>query len=463
MKNKSKTLKSRMVFILVFAWLILLIPVLVHSQHDLSLYNMSHPPQRIYLNPAFIPEQKGYFGVPLLSGIHLTNTNPFSYNNIITTDKYDSISIEIDHAIDRISKNDHLQIYTDLDLLSFGFKIAQDRYFLNFSVRQRVSQDMLIPENLCNLIWYGNTAPELFGKNVNISPQVNFSVYNEYGVSFSGYMLDDKLTYGVRLKYLSGFLNMTTKKSSIEFYTDTSTYTLLIKSDIEVQTSGIDNIDTYFNQKFAKIAFPGNHGFGVDIGLKYQINEQIDVSASVLDLGFIRWKSRTLSLVSQEPGEEFEFKGYKLGEFMSLFEDFESMGNTLLDSISNYFEFDTISNVIYNSRLPVRINAGGTYTLNDQHHFNLLLNGISWNHHLSPALSVSYYYNPKPFVGILLSYNLYNRQYTNFGIGLSINGGPIHLYCVTDNLPGLISIKSTNNASIQFGITIFLNRKEKTD
>jgi hypothetical protein len=453
-------MKRRIIFFLILSSLLFQVPLMLYSQHDLSLYNMSHVPQRIYQNPAFIPEQNAYFGIPLLSGIHLTNSNPFSYNNVLAKDNDDSISVKIDNAIDKISKNDHLQIYTDLDLITFGFRIAQDRFFLNFNVRQRVSQDMLIPENLCYLVWYGNTAPEIFGKNVNISPQANFSVYNEYGVSFSGYALDDKLTYGFRLKYLSGNLNMTTKKSRIDVFTDTSNYEITLKSDVEVQTSGLDDFDTYFNQKIGKIAFPGNNGMAIDLGLKYQINNEIDVNASVLDLGFIKWKSRTLSLVSHDPGEEFDFKGYKLKEFMSLFSDFESMGNDLLDSISEYLEFDTLYDVKYNSRLPVRINIGGTYTLNDQHHFNLLLNGIAWNHHLSPALSVSYYYNPKPFVGLILSYNLYNRQYTNFGIGISINGGPIHFYVVTDNIPGLIFYRSSNNTSIQFGINIFLKSKE---
>jgi hypothetical protein len=454
-------MKSRIVLLLIFTPFISLIPLMVYSQHDLSLYNMSHVPQRISQNPAFIPEQNSYFGIPFLSGIHLTDANPFAYNDIIAKDSNDSLTLKIDHAIDKISKNDHVHIYTDLDILSFGFKISRERFYLNFNVRQRVSQDMLIPENLCYLVWYGNASPEIFGKNVNIAPKVNFSVYNEFGVSFSGYLMDDKLTYGVRLKYLSGYFNLNTKKSTANVLTDSSTFKILLKSDIEIQTSGLDQIDTYFDQRFIKIAFPGNNGIGFDFGLNYQVNEQINVNASVLDLGFISWKSRTLSLVSQDPGEEFEFQGYRLGEFMNLFNDAESIGNELLDSISDYLQFDSIYNVKYKSKLPVRVNIGGTYTLNDIHHFNLLMNGISWNHHLSPALSISYYYNPRPFVGLILSYNLFNKQYTNFGGGVSINGGSLHFYIVSDNIPGLIFYKNTNNTSIQFGINIFPGWKKQ--
>jgi len=453
-------MKKRIVYILTSLSLILLMPSLVYPQHDLSLYNLSHIPQRINQNPAFIPE-KDYFGIPLLSGIHLANANPFSYNDILVKGNNDSTSIEIGNLINKISKNDHIRLYTDLDLLSFGFKIDHGRYYLNFSLRERISQDIFIPENLCYLMWNGNAAPEIFAKQVNVSPRVNASVYAEYGLTFSGYALEKKLTYGVRLKYLAGRFNITTNKSVFEIFTDSNDYRILLKSDIEVQTSGIDDLDTYLDQKIGSLLFPGNHGFGIDLGLNYQINENINVNASVLDLGFIKWRTRNLSLVSEEPGKEFEFEGYKLKDFINFLNDFDSTGKDLSDSISDYLKIDNVYDVKYKSNLPVRFNIGGTYTLNDQHHFNLLINGISWNHEFIPALSLSYYYNLKRFLGLMVSYNIFNRQYTNFGGGISINGGPIHLYIVSDNIPGLIFYKGTNNTSIQFGLNIFLDWKEK--
>jgi hypothetical protein len=421
---------------------------------------MSHAPQRIYQNPAFIPEQDFYFGIPFLSGIHLTNANPFTYHDILTKDKNDSISLEIGNLIDKISRNDHLRLYTNLDIFSFGFKIAQERFSLNFSLRERVSQDLFIPENLCYLIWYGNTAPQIYGKHVNISPKVNVSVYSEFGFTFSGYAIENKLSYGVRLKYLAGRFNITTKKSVFDLFTDTSNSNILLKSDIEIQTSGIDNLDNYLDQNLASLLFSVNRGIAIDLGLNYKINEKFNVNASVLDLGFIKWRSRTLSFVSQEPGKEFEFKGYKLREFMNLLYDFDSLGNELKDSISDYLQIDSLYNVKYKSNLPIRFNIGGTYSISNQHHFNLLLNGILWNHHIFPALSVSYYYNLRRFLGFMISYNIFNNQYTNFGGGISINGGPIHFYIVSDNIPGLIFYKNTNNISLQFGFNIFLHWKE---
>jgi hypothetical protein len=58
----------------------------------------------------------------------------------------------------------------------------------------------------------------------------------------------------------------------------------------------------------------------------------------------------------------------------------------------------------------------------------------------------------------MVSYNLFNHQYTNLGGGISINAGPVQLYLISDNIPGLIFYKSTNNYSFQFGINILLGR-----
>ena len=74
--------------------MLLMAPFLMFSQHDLTLYSMSKVPQRIYLNPSFIPEQKTYFGLPFFSGIHYAIAGPFSYHNVLTKEDDDSLNFE---------------------------------------------------------------------------------------------------------------------------------------------------------------------------------------------------------------------------------------------------------------------------------------------------------------------------------------------------------------------------------
>jgi hypothetical protein len=254
-----------------------------------------------------------------------------------------------------------------------------------------------------------------------------------------------------------GRISINTKKSQVDFYTDSTTYDLYVKSDFEVNTSGIENIDEYFEQPLSALVFPGNRGLGVDLGATYQFNDRISASASVTDIGYIRWRANTLKLVSHNPGEEVVYNGMTIHDFIDLFNDFDDFGQEITDSIADLVEIDSVYDVKYTTGLPARFNVCGTYSFKEAGSVSLVLNGISYNHHFSTALGISYSYTFKRLFGVAVSYNLYNHQYTNVGLGFNINAGPIQFYAVSDNVPGLIFWKATNNSSVQFGINVLLN------
>ena len=47
--------------------------------------------------------------------------------------------------------------------------------------------------------------------------------------------------------------------------------------------------------------------------------------------------------------------------------------------------------------------------------------GLAYNYHLGNFLSAT------------ASYSIYNRSYSNVGLGVSVNLGPVEIYCLTDN------------------------------
>jgi len=446
----------------IIALLLSLLQATGFAQHDLSIYGMQDVPQRIFENPAFIPSQNFYIGIPVLSGIQTAYADPFSYNDLIERDSYDSVTFRIGNFLDKLKKNDVLRLYSNIEIISLGTKIAGGKYFLGFSIRERLCQHIMIPENLGNMLWYGNGAPQLLGQHVNVAPSVNLTAFDEWGASFSGYALKGKLTWGGRIKYLSGRINATTTKSVFDVYTDTTNYNIHMQSDFELNTSGISDIEHYMDQPVSSLVFPGNNGAGIDLGLAYQVDSAISVNASVTDIGFIRWKSDNLKIVSHNPGQEFTFSGLSLKDFVDMIKDLDTFGQKVSDSIFKLVHIDSVYDVKYTSWLPVRYNVGGTYTLNEHHNFNILFNGVSWKHHFYPALSLSYYYSLPGILGVMVSYNIFNRQFTNVGLGFSINAGPVQLYAVSDNLPGIILYHKTNNSSVQFGINITIHKKPGT-
>jgi hypothetical protein len=447
----------------IFSWFIALclIPLSLFSQHDLTLYNTPLVPQRIYQNPALIPGQRVYVGIPFLSGIRTAYANPFSYNDVLTKAEGDSLNLEVDNVISKISRDNRLQTFEVIDILSAGAKIAAGRYFINFGVRQRSAVQAYIPDELISLLWKGNASPGIYGEHINISPAINAAVYDEWDVTFAGFAMNNNLTYGITAKYLSGRVNVSTKKSEIDFYTDSTTNDIYVTSDVEIRSSNIDNFDEYFNQSFPRLMFGGNNGFAADLGLTYRINDKFSVNASVLDLGFIKWRKNTMTLVSHNPGEEFSYSGLTFHNFSEMFDDLDGFGKKMTDSLSDLIHIDTVYGEQYTTMLPVRYNAGGSFIINERSSVNLLLNGVSFGHHLYPALSVSYSYNIKSILGLIGSYNIFNNQYWNFGGGITVSAGPLQLYVVSDNIPGLIAWKATNNSSIQFGINVALNNRSK--
>ena len=50
------------------------------------------------------------------------------------------------------------------------------------------------------------------------------------------------------------------------------------------------------------------------------------------------------------------------------------------------------------------------------------------------GLGIAYNYHLGNFLSATASYSIYNRSYSNVGLGVSLNLGPVELYCLTDNI-----------------------------
>ncbi len=435
-----------------------LLSLSAEAQPDLGFSMMRTVPQQISTNPSSIPLQGGYAGLPVISGFAVHTAFPFAYRDLFRTDEYDSLEFQPEKFLDRISKDNFIQINSKVDLLSVGFIVADPSYFLHFSIKSRVAQQSRLPDDLFYLLWYGNHAPEIFGKTINLAPRIDLVAFDEYAVGFSGKALGNKLSYGATVKYLAGRFNISTVKSSLDFYTHPETFDIYGRSDIEIRTSGVDGIDQYFDHPVHRLINPGNHGFGVDLGVTYQIDPGFSVFTSLLDLGTIRWKRDNLTLVSREPGAEFIFRGLNLRDFVALFESPELFAKRVEDSLRALARIDSLYDVPYSASLPWRIHAGGSWQFNQNSRLNLVIGGTGWNRTFRPEISVSYNLMVRRFFELLFSYNIYNNKFTNVGAGFSLSAGPVQIYAVSDNLAGIVFPRQASSLSFRAGLNILINR-----
>ena len=93
---------------------------------------------------------------------------------------------------------------------------------------------------------------------------------------------------------------------------------------------------------------------------------------------------------------------------------------------------------------------------------------------------MAYNYHLGNFLSATASYSIYNRSYSNFGLGVSINLGPVEIYCLTDNILAFgtlnprenfisnnsstsinIDAKKVRNGQIHFGLNLTFGREKK--
>ena len=76
-----------------------------------------------------------------------------------------------------------------------------------------------------------------------------------------------------------------------------------------------------------------------------------------------------------------------------------------------------------------------------------------------PGIALSYNQKVGKWLNASASYSAYNRSYNNIGLGLSLNGGPIQLYVVSDNVLGIFFPHNTKNLHFHAGINLTFGRK----
>ena len=171
-----------------------------------------------------------------------------------------------------------------------------------------------------------------------------------------------------------------------------------------------------------------NPGFAVDFGFNYRPVEKVIISASVLDLGLIRWRNSTYNF-KQEMDYTFE------GVEFTLDEDWDP-GEGLLDSLQEVTKIKTDKGK-YTTFLSSRIYVGAAYELNEKVRFGGVFRTRIHNYKFYNQFTVSANYQPFNMLSGTLSYSITGKNYMNLGLGLSVRGGPFNFYFITDQAPSV--------------------------
>lgn len=415
------------------------------AQKDI-LYFLREAPQVMQYNPAITPCSNFYLSLMLGTTDMGVHTSGFSYHDLIHKHPVysDSLQLDLEGFRSQLSDNNFINFNYDMDLLGFGFKIGKNyfSYDLSLTLDSRVN----FSKGIFDLILEGSGA-----NNGNIRLldghllEVNSYITNAIGYSRE---INDRLSIGGKIKLLSGIANIHTNEANLELnfkdsekisaHGELDILTANIIGDLSITSLFKENASADFivpeNLNTILDHAMDNVGLSFDLGASYRLLENLELSASVVDVfNFISWNTHATQIINNKPFEEIVFEGITSG-IDSIETNFETQINSLVDSISSALDIRTQNIPSYTTHLPMKIYFGATYNFGKVNYLHALFNtkigaGRIYDTHISLFYSLHTRFLSLSFGNMFRSTNLFNPSALislKLGTGQIYVGGNLH-------------------------------------
>ena len=328
------------------------------AQYLRSSYFMEGTSARLQLNPGLQPT-KGYFNMPIIGSFNMSaSSNVLGTSDIIDLMDSGSDLYSNDKLFDRLKADNRLNVNLNTDILSFGWYRGKGFWSVNVGLRADFGAELAKAMFSMMRTMNGFALEDVAGTNQSYSlsnQTLNMKAYAEIGLGYSR-RITEKLTVGGRVKVLLGLaraemninqfdLNLDVPNPQYANYADYESRGELSPSDwygshydysangnviTTLKGGGMtfdnDGMIDNFDLDAGDLGIAGS-GFGIDLGASYKVWDNLTVSASILDLGFLKWKESetTVATVSGEAHETIDASNYDRyigGDFLS-FERFD--------------------------------------------------------------------------------------------------------------------------------------------
>lgn len=448
------------------------------AQNRELLYNFTSIPQSSLVNPGADVSYKYYFGFPVLSGVSANiGSSGFSAYDLFSDNGVD-FNQKIRNVVNKSSSRDRVITNQQLEIFSGGFRVGgrESRSYVSFGLYQEFDFFMFVPKDLALLALNGNR--DYIGKSFNLGDlNMKAEVLSVFHVGFHK-KINDKFVLGGRAKIYSSGANATSTKNSGYIYTGEepgtpNLYNQIISSNLELRTSGLARFtkDEYEGNVVSDIAhntfFNGSLGLGVDAGITYYIKDNLQFTASVIDLGFVRQtkdiETLTYKGTYRYNGANPDFLGSDDPE--NVFDEFDRAipRDTLYNKYTTWRPTKIYSSIQYSfgeSRPDDECNCRGKANTYYKNAAGLQLFGMSAPR--EPLLAVTAFYRRNIFrkLDLKATYTIDTFSNTNIGLGLAGTIGPVNIYALVNNVLEYKDISKASSAAFQLGINFVFQDKE---
>lgn len=418
------------------------------SQEALLLHSMREIPQASMSNASYIPPYEAHFNF-MLPAVHTwAGNSAFTFNNIVKKKSIGSFSLDFDQAIGKMKDKNNVITGLRYEPLSFGFRFGRNY----ISIASQARADFYLQYSSSFFVLLNDGVNAFQGNKVDFSEaRAIATVWLEHSAGFAR-NFNEMISAGIRIKYINGLsaVHLAEHQASLNRPGSSAGFSLMSNLVLNASYPDQDNI-----------RIPGNHGFGVDAGIRISPLEELSIVAGFNDLGRIRWKANLQNFKSSDD-VDFHFTGLNLNELFSDDSAFESGIETVSDSLSGYLDFNEYE-ASFTTPLPFNFHTGAFYRFTDNDQAGIVMQFRVVESQVKPSASIMYQRNFGNIFSITTALSYHNQRFANLGLGYSLNLGFFQFYMLSGNILSPIIYRRVHNAGVQFGFNFLVGRLDKNN
>ena len=462
---------------------------LARAQQVNTLYFLENAPMRHIINPAFQPVSNVYITLPAIGYTSLwAGNNAFTMKDFIFTDANGN-TITPFHPnanpnwLQRKPKNTLVDVDAYINLFGLGVRVKENGYF-HLNISEHIFASTSMGTNLfgINQLDSGMIGPFALGANA--------MVYTDIALGYS-HKINDQWTVGGKFKFLVGQAYLGAGIDELSLATSTEMLHAYGNGHIAVAAplqwqhlpTDINNLDELNTEDLISTDYrnwltPAGLGAAFDLGATYKPHEMVQITASITDLGFIRWTNLakgSLSMDTTFTGVDVNYSDHVYdGQFQT-----DSLTSSLTNTLNGYANALHISDIDNNPSALTRMLTANLHVGVDANFWeNRVGVGLHsrtrfYHNTVTEELTLGAAFRPFNWVNIAASYSFINGHWSNIGAALSLAPyDGIMLTLATDYIPTTYAKLATEEANfslpyktpgmnISFGIAIVAGTSRK--
>jgi hypothetical protein len=444
-----------------------------YAQFLRTSYFMEGTHYRQQLNPALAPG-RGYLNLPVIGTFNASvNSSTLGYQDVmdIIDNSEGGDFFKSDAFINKLDNLNNLNVNLSTDILSAGWYKGKNFWSFNIGLRNDIGAS--IPKGMFEFLreMDGLSAYDNLERLSNINQKVGhqsleINSYAEVGVGLAR-NITERLTVGARVKALLGVGNLKLDINNIAVNSNLSGYNTgdlndlngraEIRVDATLENSSklieLSEDDGVIDEiEFGTFGLAG-YGLGIDLGASYKLMDKLTLSASLLDLGFMKWSKNNTSVAKATANQSYDLTN---SSDRYEFVDKVASGEVLNFDMLN-MTLDKSAQKDRSTSLTSTLVLGAEYELlGDLLAVGALYTGRFAKPETLNELTLSANIRPKNNLNLALSYSLWQGSGKTFGVAAKL--GPI--FVGTDYM---FFGKDTKNLNAYIGFSLPLNKQKKEE